>query len=476
MEELQKAKSLLSTTSAAEVTGRVLRVARRSYDDLLGDGCVNRHIFTAMLTVGTLTLVVKVVSTFKEMAVARAFGTSDSLDALLMAYLLPSFGINVIAGSLNAALIPTYIQVRDCESREAAQRLLATTMLWSLVLLTAIAAIIGASASKLLPLLASGFTQEKLELTRYLMFMLLPTLPLTGLFVIWAAVLNAGERFMLAAISPVTTPLVVIFIIRWQGEAWGIRAVAFAMITGTILEGLLLATALSKRGISILPRWYGFTPHTRQVLRQYAPMIAGSSIMSSTGLVDQSMAAMLGPGSVSMLNYGNKISAVVVSLGAMAVSTAVLPQFSRMAAARDWSGVRQTVSTYTRLLLMTTIPLTVLLVFASRFLVSLLFERGAFTASDTVTVSAVQSFYVLQLPFFVTGMLFVRLTSALKANYLLMWGSCLSFILNIVLDYVLMRWLGVPGIALSTTFVYLAALGYLSFIAMGALKRAEQTE
>src|SRR5262249_60808027 len=118
-------------------------------------------------------------------------------------------------------------------------------------------------------------------------------------------------------------------------------AAAVATVTGLVVDGLLLATALSKRGIAILPRWYGFTPHTRQVLRQYAAMIAGSSIMSSPGLVDQSMAAMLGPGSVSMLNYGNKISAVVVSLGAVGVSTAVLPQFSRMAAGRDWSGGRQ---------------------------------------------------------------------------------------------------------------------------------------
>ena len=129
MEDLQKTKSLLNATSATVINGRFLRLARRSYDNLLGDGSANRHIFTAMLTVGTVTLVVKTMATLKEMVVAHAFGTSDSLDALLIAYLLPSFGINVIAGSLNAALIPTYIQVRDCEGDEAAQRLLASTML-----------------------------------------------------------------------------------------------------------------------------------------------------------------------------------------------------------------------------------------------------------------------------------------------------------------------------------------------------------
>ena len=195
--------------------------------------------------------------------------------------------------------------------------------------------------------------------------------------------------------------------------------------------------------------------------------------MSSTGLVDQAMAAMLRPGSVSTLNYGNKVSSVVIGLGSIALSTAVLPQFSRMVAAADWSGVRTTLKTYTRLALLATIPLTLLLVVLSRFMVSLLFQHGAFTESNTIEVAAVQSLYILQLPFFVTGMLFVRLISALKANHVLMWGTTISFSLNITLDYVFMKWLGVGGIALSTSVVYLASFCFLGLMSTRVLRRAE---
>ena len=437
------------------------------------EGSANRRIFSAILTVGGMTIMVKLVSTAKEMVVAHQFGVGDGLDSFLIAFLLPSFAINVIAGSFNAALIPTYIQIRDQQGKQAAQRLFSSVTICSAALLITASILMAFAAPFAIAALASGFGPEKIALTRTLFFILLPTLPLSGLFVTWAAVLNAGERFALAAITPVMTPLAVIVGVRALSNAWGIYAVAIAIILGAILEGALLANALRRQGISIIPRWYGLNPAVKQVMKQYAPMIAGSCLMSSTGLVDQAMAAMLTPGSVSVLNYGNKMSSVVLGISSIALSTAVLPHFSRMVAAENWKGVRNTLKTYTRLTLLATLPLTLLLVLISRLLVGILFQHGAFTESNTIDVASVQSLYTLQLPFYVTGMLFVRLISALKANHILMWGTVISFTLNITLDYLFMKWLGVAGIALSTSFVYFVSFCYLGFISMRFMKRTE---
>ena len=432
---------------------------------------VNRRIFAAMLTVGGLSLAVKIVSTLKEIVIAQQFGVGDALDAFLIAYLVPSFAINVIAGSFNAALIPTYVQVREQEGQEAAQRLFSSVMVWSAGLLIAFSVLLGIASSYILPVLGSSFSSEKLALTRTLFLIVLPTLPLSGMFVTWAAVLNAGERFALAAIAPVLTPIVVILVVYGWGGTWGVYAFAVAMVVGAILEASLVMSALKRQGISPIPRWYGMTPSLKQVTKQYIPMVAGALMMGSTGLVDQSMAAMLGPGSVSVLNYGNKISSVVVTIGAMAVSTAVLPQFSRMVAAGLWANVRNTIKTYTRLIFFITIPLSFIMILTSQALVSLLFQKGAFTASDTLQVASVQSLYILQLPFYVCGMLFVRLISAFKANHILMWGTAISFVLNISLDYLFMKRLGVPGIALSTSVVYLVSFCYLWWMSSRLLSK-----
>lgn len=421
---------------------------------------VNRRIFAAMITVGGFAFVVKLAAVAKELVVAYQFGTGDVLDAFLIAFLLPSFAINVIAGSFNSALIPTYIQLREQGGEEAAQRLFSNVMLLSTALLIVVSGLLALSVSYILPILGSGFSPDKLALTRSLFFVLLPVLVLSGLTTTWAAVLNAGERFALAAMAPMLTPVITVVVLVVMGKVWGIYALAFGTVSGFALEAGLLARGIKRQRLSLVPLWHGMNPALRQTMHQFAPMVAGAFMMSSTVLVDQSMAAMLSAGSVSVLSYGNKVVSGLLGMGSVALGTAVLPHFSRMVAVEDWRGIRHSLRTYTRLILLTTLPLTLGFVYFSEPLVGLLFERGAFTAADTHLVGQVQAFYLLQMPFYMFGILIVRLISSLRANILLMQAASINFFLNIILNYILMQWLGVAGIALSTSIVYLISVVY----------------
>jgi putative peptidoglycan lipid II flippase len=194
------------------------------------------------------------------------------------------------------------------------------------------------------------------------------------------------------------------------------------------------------------------------MIGQYLPVVGGALLMSSTTLIDQSMAAMLGPGSVSTLNYGNKIVALVIGVGSISLSTAIFPHFSRMAAMKDWEGLRKTLKTHLSLVLLATLPLTAGLVYWSRPLIRVFFERGAFTSTDTYLVSQVQSFYLLQIPFYFLGILVIRLISSVRANTILMQAAILNLVAKIVFNYLLMQRFGAAGIALSTTFVYMLSL------------------
>lgn len=121
---------------------------------------VNTSIFAAMITVGGLTVLVKLTGMAKEMVVARQFGTSDSLDAFLIALLLPQIAISLVGGSLNTALIPTYIQVREREGEQAAHRVFSSVMVVSSGFLVAMSVILALSAPVVFPALASGFTRK----------------------------------------------------------------------------------------------------------------------------------------------------------------------------------------------------------------------------------------------------------------------------------------------------------------------------
>lgn len=422
---------------------------------------INRRIFLATATAGAFTGLAHLAAIVKELVVAHQFGTGDAMDAFLIAFLLPSSIMNIVAGSFNAALIPTYIQVREREGWEAAQRLFSNIFIGSAVLLIFLSVLLVVLAPIVLPLLGTGFHPEKLALTQSLFFILIPVLLLSGLAKIGGAVLNAGEHFAMVAVSPLVTYAVTVILLLWAGKAWGIYALAVGTVIGFALEWGFLLWGLKRRGHPLVPRWDGLNPATMQVIRQFSPMVAGALLMSSTTFVDQAMAAILNPGSVASLNYGNRVTGVLIGLAATALGTAVIPYFSQQVAREDWAGVQSTFHGYLRLIFMISLPIAGLLFAFSEPVVRVLFQKGSFAAQDTAVVSQVQACYALQIPFYIAGTLAVRLISSLRANHVLLWASAINMTVNVVLNYLFMKKMGVAGIALSTSCVYLISFSFL---------------
>ena len=425
------------------------------------------------MIVGACSLVAKLAATAKELAVADWFGRGDALDAFLIALLLPTTIVSLVAGSFNAALIPTYIQVRDKQGRMAAQQLFSNVQVVSLLLLIALSILMALGAPYYLPLLGSGFSAAKLQLTRQLLYLLLPFVITNGTLIVWAAVLNAGEKFALPALIPVVTPLVTLLTLFLRGRTWGIFSLAVGMVAGSILEVFLLGRALKAQDLEMRLRWDGMTPELRLVIRQYAPMIAGSLVMGVSPIIDQSMAAMLKGGSVSALGYGYRIINVIVTLATTGLSTAVLPYFSEMVARKDWTACRRTLKVYSLLVLSTTIPLTIGMILGSRSLVRLLYQHGAFTEADTGVVSTIQIYFSFLIPFTTWCILFVRFLSSLRRNDLLAYGAVINACLNVLLNIIFMRRLGVAGIALSTSVVCLFSCMLIGFFVVLLLRQKE---
>ena len=80
----------------------------------------DRRIARAAGSVLAAGAVVKIASTGKEFVIAGIYGRSDAMDAFLAAFLLPNLLINLIAESMNQALIPTLIRVRIREGHQRA--------------------------------------------------------------------------------------------------------------------------------------------------------------------------------------------------------------------------------------------------------------------------------------------------------------------------------------------------------------------
>jgi putative peptidoglycan lipid II flippase len=414
------------------------------------------------ITVGGWTAVAKVAGAMKVILAARLFGAGDAMDAYLIAFLAPSFFIDVLSGPLDAALIPSLIEMREKRGASNEEALYSTVLAGAGAALLAAALLAAATSGWIVRVLGSSFAADKLSLTRQLLLPMLVVVPLSGLSCTWRALLNSHRRFAFAAAVPAVTPVVSIIALVTMGKQYGVMALVVGTVAGGTLEAVLGCVGAKRLGYPVVPRWSRITPTLRQVASQYAPLVAITLVMTGSALVDQGMAAGLGSGNVAVLSYGTRLLGVLIVIGPAAVGTAVLPHISTAAALSNPAAGSRSLRTYGLFIAGVIVPATAIVMYFSEPIIRLLFQQGAFSQAETHLVAGVQRAALLQLPLTVLLALEIRLTSAWKVNRLLYRVAALSVVLTFVLDVIFMRWLGVIGIALAGAATRLVSSLYLS--------------
>jgi len=425
---------------------------------------VTKRIANTIFVVGAATLLLKVASAGRELTVAYHLGTSDAIDAFVIAFLAPSFVISAPIAAFVDAVTPTFIRVREREGEAAAARLAANALAAALVLLLASVLLLALLSGPIVGLLGSGFSAEKSALTLRLFHLLLPVVVLQGVCLLWGGLINCVRRFALVALVPLATPLLSVALLLAFEERLGVDALVAGAVGGAALELALLAAGARRLGLPCRPRWHGLDAPSRAVAGYYLPAVLGSLMASGATLVDQAMAAMLDPGSVARLSYGVKLIAFALSLSAAPLATAIFPHVAELLARGDRREVRRTCLGWAGLVFAIGVPTAGLIALLSAPIVRLVFERGAFTAADTAAVAPILACYALQIPFYLAGIIGARILGALCHYRALALISTSNFVLNIVLNLLLLRLLGLPGIALATSLVYVTSSVMIAFL------------
>jgi putative peptidoglycan lipid II flippase len=193
------------------------------------------------------------------------------------------------------------------------------------------------------------------------------------------------------------------------------------------------------------------------LVRDFWPLLGGTLLGSLSPLVDQAFASVLGYGAVATLSYGNRLTALVMGIGTTSVGLIALPHFSDLAARAAWAEMGTLLRRLATATFLLAVPASAVIIIFSEPLVRLLFQRGQFSVSDTLAVAPVQALYALQIPFHLAGIVGARALNALRKTRAIMGIAVVNALVNVVGDYVFMKLLGVPGIALSTSFVYVVS-------------------
>jgi putative peptidoglycan lipid II flippase len=424
------------------------------------------------LLVSALTVAVKVIGAAKIAISAKVLGTGDELDSYLVAFLVPSILSDVLAGSLTPALMPVLAKETDHQTGgSGANRVFFLECLGVFGIAMLIAA---STASWVLPGIAHGFSSYKLQFTRSLLLLMVPMVPLSGLSAVWRAILNHQGRFALSAGSPLVTPLLAsTFLLGTNGR--GVHALALGTVLGAAAEASLLGAGLVLTGASILPRIRPDFSMRRWLSSGYLPVLVASVIGAGSSVIDQTIAASLGTGSVSVLNLGTRLVTVLVAIGPASMATVVMPRFSKLVADGDRVRLRHLAGVSTLVGMLFMIPVTMVGIWSSKPLAELAFARGTGVPDPIGVIATVQALSFLQLPFVMgTAVLSRLLISAHKTRQLLLISAS-ALVLKVGIGLSLAYVMGIEGLSLSMSFVQLVVFLMTVPIALRGLRQSRHS-
>jgi putative peptidoglycan lipid II flippase len=446
------------TESCARVRPELMTGKQAGPDALTVEAAQDRRVPLVMALVGAATVGVNLMFAARDLTLAHRFGAGSVLDAFLVAYIIPSYGITVLASSLPAAVVPAYIELRRRRGDQAARELLASFSGALLLVVAVLTAALLPVAPAVARLLGSSFDPATAELAARLLRLLLPILLLASLTTLWGGVLSARDRYWQVALGPMLPPLSGLVAIRFATGEHAITVLALATVTGFCVQCALLAYSLNRDRALAWPRLRRPPAELRPLVRQYASLLLYAGLMCSSTAITQAVAASLGRGALTVYAFGIKITAFPVATFATTVTITILPLFSRLVASGDWERVRRTWLNYCAAIFGLAALATIAFMLAARSIADWLLVRGEFAAHDGLQVARVQSILILQLPLHLVCLISGRLLNALKRNELLIAIGAINVTVLLLVSVFLARRYGLLGLSWSMTIVYAVSM------------------
>jgi putative peptidoglycan lipid II flippase len=404
----------------------------------------------AFLTVFSGTLASRLLGFARDSLLAALLGAGAVADAFLIAFQLVNVVRRLLAeGGLNAALVPAWLRVRESDGGIAAAAFAGRVLGTVSAALIAASILIGLVMPLVIKALAPGFAgHDTLGFAVNNARLMLPYLAFAGPVTVMMGLLNAQGRFALTAFSPLLFNIALISVaavlLGWRQEA-GPAALMLAATVG--IAGLLQLSILVLRGGNIArPLRISFDKEMRGFLGRAVPGMIASSAPQWL-MVAGAIIASSSPSAVSWLYFANRLLELPLGIVGVAMGTVLIPEMTRAVRGDDRAAIAHAESRGLELAVGLALPAMLGLIVLSYPIVKILFEHGAFTASDSAATAQALVWLALGLPAHVLVKALSPAFYAREDTITPLFATLKAIAVAIVSGVLLGRWFGAPGIA-----------------------------
>ncbi len=408
-----------------------------------------------------ITILAKVFGLVREQTLAYFFGRGELADVFLVAFSLPMMITNVISGAVANGYIPMFNSIKAKSGQEKANEFTAnlSNILAIIFLIISIVAII--FASPLVKLMAQGFTGSKLNTAILVTRIALLSVSATAVFSIYKAYLQIHDRFVVSVIHAIIMNLIIILFLAITYK-FGIKFLGIGILLAFTFQYIIFIPYVKKT--SYKHKWIiDFkNEDIKKLLRIILPILISSSAIEINFMISKSLASELSHGGISILNYAYKLQSFVTGIVVTSIITAVYPQMAKYGSLKDFKGLRISTRDALSTMSILVIPATFGLFTFALPIVELLFMRGRLNLDDATSIANVLRYYAFGV--FAIGIreILSRIYYSLDDTKRPVINSLVIVGVNIILSFVLAKFMGIVGLGLATTISFVVGGGFFA--------------
>lgn len=407
---------------------------------------------SAILIIMIFTLGSKFLGFIRETLIAAKFGAGMETDAFFVALTATGLITGLISTAIKTTFVPILSEIKAKEGKIGKINH-TNNMINIIFFVSLILVLLGLLVSPfLVKLLAKGFYGEQYDLAVKLTRIGMPKLLFSGLIGALTGFLHSEQKHLSSAAIGFPFNLVYIFYLLFLSTPFGIEGLMVAAVIAVISQ-LLIQIPEAKKAAGYR---YEFIldlkdDYIKKVLHMSLPVFVSVAVNDLNAIVDKALASSLVSGSISALNYANKLNTLILGVFISAITTVIFPILSRESSSNNIPSMKRIMSYGVNLILLITIPATVGLVILAIPIVQVFFQRGEFDEIATSMTAKALVFYSLGLVGMSLRTLLDRLYYSLHDTKTPMKNGAISVLFNLILNFILVRYMAHAGLALATS-------------------------
>lgn len=392
---------------------------------------------------------------------ARLNGMSSKMDVFFSASMIPMFFVTFIALPLSDAFTAPFLRAIGTQRRQESVSLERGVMLYASIILGTVASVTVIFAGELIPLVLKATSGDALSVGTDLLRLYSPIVFFSAWTVIGNSILNALHCSRQAAQAQLIVPAVTIIAIIASPIQYGLYAAASGMTVGTFLNAITVIWLVKRLGFTLWPSRGASLASLQEILGPYKWLSAAAFFMAANIPVSYYFAGTIEHGMVAVWAFASKIVTLFTGLASVGVAAIILPHLAKWV---ESNKVREQKNNVLSLLLMGTwigIGLALVVFIFSEPLVFVLFNGGSVPDGQIQALAEIIKVGCLQLPMVVASAVIIKVAAVTGRSAKTVVAALGMIMINIAGNLILVPYLDVLGIAVSSVIAMGASTAFL---------------